>query len=49
MAMALSMETSEILEPFQYKENDRELTKAKQQAWLQEINDVLSSNYLSRR
>ena len=41
LAMALSVEASEILELFQWKENDDELTGEEQQALAQEIGDVL--------
>ena len=41
LAMALSVEASEILELFQWKENDEELTAGEQQALAHEIGDVL--------
>jgi len=41
LAVALSVEASEILEIYQWKENDEELTEEEQQALAHEIGDVL--------
>ena len=41
LAVALSVEASELLEIFQWKENDEELTEKEQQALSHEIGDVL--------